>query len=206
MIIFNLENVLANCDHRMHFVDPSKHFDYEYTNYFTKTGKINYYEIARWQHKETGEKFKLDWKSFYEACEGDSVIEPGLSAFGRYWIGENPCYVKIWTGRCESQREKTVEWLQKNWFLGLYSHEVDLLRSIIKMRPIGDTTPEHELKERWLDEMIQKSCDDASKGIKNYHKGVNEIDFIFESDPQSILMFRKRGIFVFDCRQNKKEI
>jgi hypothetical protein len=60
----------------------------------------------------------------------------------------------------------------------------------IKMRPIGDFTSYDQLKESWIDEALAQG--------KN-------IDFVFDSDPASISMWRRRGIFVFSCCQHEGE-
>lgn len=59
------------------------------------------------------------------------------------------------------------------------------------MRPIGDNTPDDQLKERWLDEHIVGSG--------------KQIDFVFDDRPKVVRMWRRRGIFVFDVNQSGKE-
>ncbi len=63
------------------------------------------------------------------------------------------------------------------------------------MRLIGDNTPLHELKEKWLDDTFEE------------HKFGRKtpITMVFDSDPQSIEMWKRCGIFVFDCSQTGKE-
>ena len=58
------------------------------------------------------------------------------------------------------------------------------------MRPIGDFTPDDELKEKWLDEALSRE---------------EIIDFVFDDRPKVIRMWRKRGIFVFNCNQTDEE-
>jgi hypothetical protein len=81
----------------------------------------------------------------------------------------------IWTDRIESYREKTIKWLTDN----------QLFFDGIKMRPEGNKEPYHQLKENWLKESQEK------------------IEMAFDNDEESIKMWRKNGIFCFDCRQDK---
>ncbi len=120
--------------------------------------------------------WKPNWPAFYDACDKDEPIIPTITLFnflsGHYEI-------QIWSARCESVRGKTIEWLCANEIMPpLHSYE-------LKMRPIGDNTPDDVLKERWLDEAIAEG---------------KAIDFVFDSD-FCCEMWRRRGVFVFDCNQ-----
>ena len=79
-----------------------------------------------------------------------------------------------------------------NWLVNLTGYCEDFLYwdRRLKMRPIGDSTPDDVLKERWLDEALAQG--------KN-------IDFVFDDRPKVIRMWRRRGIFVFNCAQHDKE-
>lgn len=169
MIIFSLE-ALADDSHRRHFIEPPKRFFYVKEDLY--------------QHDETGRElnWQPDFQSYYDACDGDRIISPTMRLLDFIAMNGQPNKIQIWTSRYESDQEKTMKWL-KNYSFGFACHEFDL---ILKMRPIGDNSPAHELKERWLNEHIAHA----------------RIDFIFETDPQSIAMFRSHGIFVFDCNQS----
>ncbi len=183
MIIFDLDDCLADCEHRRHFVDR------EHPDNFIKMYKDILTETNSDPSPHTW--WKPDWKAFYEACDKDSVIEPVMTTFSRFWIGEKPCHVEIWTGRCESTREKTLNWFLDNWFLGIFNHEIATLNKIIKMRPIGNTDELWDLKQQWYLDLA------VSDG--------KDVDFVFDSDPESIEMWRRRNIFVFDVKQTRKE-
>lgn len=197
MIIFDLDGTLADCSHRRHFVvnpyeedghapictcgDP----DYEYPC-----------EADGWAN------WKPDWKSFYEACDKDIPIEPVVEILRTLWWKEG-FDIQIWSGRCESVREKTENWLYHNIF-----RESEL--PVLKMRPIGDNTPGDELKERWLDEHLDaplyptlEKATPENEGKVIYRK--SPIEYVFDSNPKSIEMWRRRGIFVFNCNQNDEE-
>ena len=181
MIVFDLDGTLANCEHRRHFVDPSKNKKYvNKPDPFDFTDPHTSY-IDRWFNIETGmQDWKPDWKAFYQACDKDTIIEPTREIFYQIW-DKYLWDVKIWSGRCESVRRQTEEWLTS------YGLPVG---SYLKMRPIGDNTPDDILKERWLDEAIAEG---------------KKIDFVFDDRPKVIRMWRRRGIFVFDCNQSGEE-
>lgn len=182
MIIFDLDGTLACPEHRRHFVDPVKAGCIQWIN--TETGKTRYgssYIDGIFQ------EWKPNWEAFYEACDQDAPIKPVIEILNgvfqntiNFWK-----YVQIWSGRCESVREKTLDWLEKNiLFDGLGS------KITLKMRPIGDNTPDDELKMRWLDEAISEG---------------KHIDFVFDDRPKMIRAWRERGIFVFNCAQGDEE-
>jgi hypothetical protein len=164
MIIFDLDGTLANCEHRRHFVEKND-------------GKLR-----------CGENWKPDWDAFHEACDKDTPIEPVLDVFIHLTQGEPFNHdVQIWSGRCESVREKTLKWLVN---LTGYCEDYRYWERRLKMRPIGDSTPDDILKEKWLDEAL-------SEGKK--------IDFVFDDRPKVVRMWRRRSIFVFNCNQSDEE-
>lgn len=176
MIIFDLDGTLADCEHRRHFVDSSK------------LGTKEDYErwITPFIESRTCPKWKPDWRSFYEACDKDKVISQTKSLFDFIGMNGYPHKLQIWSGRCESVREKTKAWLRKYSF-AYACHEFDIE---IKMRPIGDSTPDDVLKEKWLDEALASG---------------KTIDYVFDDRPKVVRMWRRRGIFVFNCLQHDGE-
>lgn len=184
MIIFDLCETLACSKHRRHFIE--KPWDMCIKCYDLLTSDIKDKNCECGRNPFT---WKEDLESFKENCIGDKPIAPVLDLIESLLL--NPDEVKIWTGRYESQKEKTIEWLSYQipmtirWGKGKWENH-------LKMRPIADDSPEHELKEKWLDEL-------------NKNDPKNKIDFVFESDKKSIKMWRKRGIFVFDCNQENED-
>lgn len=79
-----------------------------------------------------------DWDSFYEACDGDAA-KPEILAAMRAHIDAGHT-VQIWTGRRESVRQKTVDWLSACGFEGIE----------IAMRQDGDTRHDVIVKGEWL--------------------------------------------------------
>lgn len=178
MIIFDLD-CLADDSHRRHFIDPEDNDDECYSSYC---------DCPRW---------KPDYAAYNDACEGDEVIRPVLDTFIHLTQGEPFNYdIEIWSGRCESVREKTLNWLVN---MTGYTEDYRYWERRLKMRPIGDNTPEWELKEKWLNEKCKHvSLNlETRKTIKDNH----EIEFVFDKDAESISMFRRNGIFVFSCNQ-----
>jgi hypothetical protein len=183
MIIFDLDGCLANCEHRRHFVDPRKSINHILQGYDSNGRMIE--EAGVYCNILTGERFKPDWQAFYEACDKDTPIQPTIEIMRN--ISEKCLDIQIWSGRCESVKEKTIDWLHKYVGFDFFS---DGQCPVLKMRPIGDSTPDDELKERWLDEAL-------SEGKK--------IDFVFDDRPKVIRTWRRRGIFVFNCCQSDEE-
>lgn len=184
MIIFDLEGCLADCEHRKHFLQ--KPWD-ECHNCYCMITHVN-------QHPEQGKcgicgrnpfTWEEDWKSFNESCDKDL---PNYSLRRLLWrFDPYTSKIGIWTGRCESVREKTAECLSECMFLGNFItvNQIDL-----RMRPIGDDTPEYKLKEGWYD-------------LHNVDHPNDNIEFVFSADPESIAMWKRRGVFVLDCRQGE---
>jgi len=129
-----------------------------------------------------GDRFKPDWQAFYEACDKDVPINSTIAILNQCLYAEYK--IDVWSGRSECVREKTERWLVKHTlFSSKYPFE-------IRMRPIGNTEPDEMLKEMWLDEAIAKG---------------KKIDFVFDDRPKVIRMWRRRGIFVFNCCQHDEE-
>lgn len=188
MIIFDLDGTIADCEHRKYFIDAEAAGD-RIRKIIDKNGDYSY-------KKYTGEDWKPDWKSFYEACVQDEPINEFCDTF-RVLCGQYA--VEIWTGRCESVREKTEKWLNEN--LPGFSHIK------LKMRPVGDHTPGYQLKEKWLDEYTSLIYPNINPNDPNGTEYIRKgpILMVFEGDTKVIKMWRRRGIFVFDCSQITEE-
>src|SRR6202161_2749071 len=113
MIIFDLDGTLSDCEHRRHFVDPRK-------NKFCQPHSIEQ-EIGGYWDTRTGKEFKPDWKSFYEACDKDKPIEKPRSLLYDLYSSDSCKDIQIWSGRCESVRDKTMDWLK--YHFGALFHE-----------------------------------------------------------------------------------
>ncbi len=181
VLIWDLDGTLACCEHRRHFIKPENYPDLcRYSNYRMINGEpiLDRNGKASWRYKETGEPFQHGFTSFFEACDLDTPIQPVI-----YILEKLSAYheIEIWSGRCESVRKKTEEWLSK--FVHPF-YKIDIL----KMRPIGDYTPDDVLKEQWLDEALAEG---------------KTIEYIFDDRKKVRDMWVRRGIFVFDVSQGK---
>ena len=91
--------------------------------------------------RPVGEK---DWRSFFDACDKDTLNWPVLAVMlALRAIG---CDVQIWSGRTDRVRSKTERWLAENGVTGFP----------MKMRAEGDHRPDTVLKAEWLAEASQK--------------------------------------------------
>lgn len=194
MIIFDLDGTLADCEHRRHLVDPSKNPDY--FNEVHSVELITDFECGeaapepRYVKKKTGEKFKPDWKSFYEACGDDKPILETFQAM--YSLKLSGFELVIWSDRCESTLEQTKKWLF-DVSVAYDMHRSYIQNLPIKLRTFGDDSPQEELFEKFIEDRLS----DLGKQIDP------EIEMVFSSHKPTIEMFRKIGIFVFDCNQGQ---
>ena len=191
MIIFDLDGTLANCDHRRHFV--------EFPGTWEWIEKEQVY-----LHHDSGVKREkiIDYKAFYEACDQDDPIQHTLEILINCMLSGRK--VEIWSGRCSSVREKTMDWLKRNLYSShrirsslLYDPELK-----VKMREIGDSTPDDVLKEQWLDEYLNST---SPRQWQEEYKNKHPISMVFDDRPKVVRMWRRRGIFVFDVNQSGKE-
>ena len=198
MIIFDLDGTLADCEHRRHFVDPSKRDDCYYHSLSDLNQMEGWYYNDRFKMGEPPRpmRFDPDWKAFYEACEQDKPILPVFSFFNTI---RQYTDVQIWSGRCESVREKTIHWFMNKVPIRPHYWNEESWNYVLKMRPIGDNTPDDQLKERWLDEYLSLPTMDTVGG------DINNVEFVFDDRPKVVRMWRRRGIFVFNCAQHDGE-
>lgn len=185
MIIFDLDGTLADCEHRRHFVEKG-HPNNLRGLYFNDKDSLKINENGTFEvlNRLDRPNWKPDWKAFYEACDKDEPIKPTIDIFRTLYLQMQHTQLQIWSARCESVRKKTLMWLDFH-----INPRYDFF-DIIKMRPIGDYTPDEVLKERWLDVIVREN---------------RTVDFVFDNKTKVIDMYRKRGIFVFDVNQTGKE-
>lgn len=187
MIIFDLDGTLADCEHRRKYIVAAKNPDYEMSPFNYNTG-----ELAHWRHKETKKRFVPKWDQFYEECDKDIPIHPVVEALVNFL--NNGYEIQIWSGRSESVRIKTHAWILAHTGL-----EPD--RDNVKMRPIGDSTPDDQLKEMWLNE---RCADLMEAKIDDRNPKRHGIQFVFDDRPKVVDMWRRREIFVFNCHQSNE--
>jgi len=87
------------------------------------------------------------WDSFYQACVDDTPNTSVVRLYKQLFISSlHPLTMMptveflIYSGRSESVRDKTKLWLNKN----------KIIYDELKMRPIGNSQPDQDLKRDWL--------------------------------------------------------
>jgi len=183
MIIFDLDGTLALIDHRRYFVDPQEdHPDY-FRNPCESCKDGSHHKIDPQIHKVNGKPWKPDWDAFFEACDKDEPNKPICEVFLAMNYEPYKREIEIWSGRSESVREKTVKWIEDN--IPEFERSTYINR-ILKMRPLGDYTPDDQLKEKWLDEVIAQG---------------KTVQMVFDDRQKVVDMWRRRGITCLQVAQ-----
>lgn len=192
MIIFELDDVLADTNHRRKYIEAPE--DLCHLCYEILMEEHEHMRKRRCICGNTPSRWKYSKKKYNNACSTDIPIKPVIHllehiAEGKQYNSEDPFVdyvnIEIWTSRCESTREKTEKWLRN------HVKYMSTSTIVMKMRPIGDKTPNHILKQNWCDNIMIKS--------KLGHR--LPIEMVFATDPHEILMWKQIGVFVFDCNQ-----
>ena len=195
MIIFEIDGVIADIEHRLHFVDVYANPSYEFV---PKNNHLDWKEGYYCNLQSTpyfGLPWKPDWKRFYESCNEDIPIWSVVRVIESLHLNDVTLQnkeIQIWSGRCESVRDRTIHWLK--YIVGSVTY------SCLRMRPLGDNRPAHVIKEQWLKDLWPR----LERPTKENEGKINhrpDVEMVFENDPESIEMYRRQGIFVFDCRQ-----
>lgn len=182
MIVFTLD-ALADDSHRRHFIDQS--------NFLKRFRESPNFSDKDWLNRKlTG--WYPNWQAYYDECDKDNPIEPVIGIWNdQISLGMMGNH-QIWCDRPEYVREITEQWLDKN----LLCFEPGQL----KMRPIGDERSQEQLFEEWLNE---ECADMILAEIKQRPAVEHHVEMVFSSHKPTIEMFRKRGVFVFDCNQGE---
>lgn len=133
---------------------------------------------------------KKNFNAFYNACDKDGVL-PGLYLFEHLYNSWDDVYIV--TGRIDTQREKTLDWLLKHTRIdkARRSH----LSSVLRMRPAAEPmVPDQILKKRFMEEIK------ASYGDEEI-----EIMGVFDDRNKVVKMWQENGLFVFNCNQTGEE-
>ncbi len=122
--------------------------------------------------REDGTK---DWDSFFKACKDDEPIVEMIDLCHDLIYGHND--IIFVSGRSDSVREATVEWL--NDYLHMSSANIN---NHLYMRSEGDHRPDYQIKRELLVRIM------ADYGQKP--------DIVFDDRQQVVDMFRAEGIRV----------
>ena len=70
-------------------------------------------DVSKRVHYLSGDSSEKDWDAFYGACDTDTPIGPVLNLVKKLNFYHR---IVFCTGRRETEREKTMEWLKKHYF------------------------------------------------------------------------------------------
>ena len=116
------------------------------------------------------------WLRFYDACDKDSPIFNVIETLNKL---SQVCDIWFFTGRTEAVREKTIEWMEVNTRFSC----LDFMNPILTMRPSGDCTADWELKESWLNSMLEVDR--------------NRLVGVFDDRSSVVDMWRRNGVTCF---------
>lgn len=193
MIIFDLDS-LADDRHRRHFIDRS----HIYCNELGCSNKGRCLNCLRKLEKD-----QPDWAAYLTASDKDEPIKQTIEII--HSISACEMSFQIWSSRCESVRDKTIDWLIEHARIK-YITSFDFDKHL-KMRPDGDNTPQEHLFERWLLEQYYSGDGKCMLRWITHDKCCKKdlVEMVFSSHQPTIEMFRRRGIFTFDVGQRRGE-
>lgn len=186
LYIFDLDGTLADLNHRRHFVQfqngspvlvngtpaiyrgPNPSIEGDYFVEFPFNGS------GFWSYDPNDIEFKPNWDAFHAACVDDTPIQPVINII--WALSCLKTEIWIWSGRMETVREQTLDWIDQNVSLK-YTGPFDML---VKMRPAGDYTPDDQLKESWLHAM---SPEDRARLV-----------MVFDDRDRVVNMWRRNGV------------
>lgn len=202
MIIFDYAT-LADDSHRRYLIDPNHNENYwndrELWDFTCQAD--GWYD--RWKNKKTGKQdFKPDYAAYYAAAKDDTPIKC-IDKLLEYLKTETPENLsmpfEIWADFPVSMEDKLRTWFYKN--SRVYSWD------IIRLRPSGDTTPWHELKEKWILDFLERvpqsdlqvSVTPKSAIFTEILRWKNKIEMAFErSGSPMIEVWKKYGVPVME--------
>lgn len=123
-----------------------------------------------------------NWKAFDAGIPNDKVNEPVAKVFRKFAVDQAFHQVVLASGRNERSRQATEDWLRKH-DLGMYQK--------LYMRKEDDYRSDDIVKQEILDQII------ADYGRKP--------DMVFDDRKRVVDMWRRNGIWVFDCNQSGQE-
>lgn len=90
------------------------------------------------------------WNEFYKACVNDAPNKPVLAVLRA--LEKMGSEIWFFSGRSEEVREETVDWLHRYTVFSKYMFTDH--PACLTMRPKGDYTEDHLLKQHWLHNML----------------------------------------------------
>ena len=185
LYIFDIDGTLALADHRRHLVEAPKcsacngcGLDSEF---YSHEGVEEDTPCRECYGDGLEFDFKPQWDAFYDACDKDLPNRPVIETMRRLW----QYGVDIWffSGRSDRVYDKTVEWLLYHTDL----ESTDICEGQLVMRPEGDFTPDDQLKQRFLDNMLPADRD--------------RLVAVFEDRTRVVDMWRRNGVACFQVAE-----
>lgn len=155
LVVFDLDGTLADCRHRLHWILPDPARD-----------------------PVTGKKVARRFDKFEQDIPNDTPIQPVVDIYSRFIADPNVTVVLL-TGRNESARYDTTEWLTK-WTLNGYAR--------LYMKAAGGMYVPDTEQKLMLADQIEKDWEQP-------------IDMVFEDRARVVEMWKKRGTFVINVDQ-----
>lgn len=125
------------------------------------------------------------WDKFYKACVMDTPNHPVLAIMASL----HTAGAEIWlfSGRSEAVRDETYDWLDK--YTHLRRWRLRMKPEMLTMRPVGDYTEDHLLKQKWLYGMLR---DDRERLVG-----------IFDDRKRVVDMWRANGVPCFQVAEGE---
>lgn len=119
---------------------------------------------------------KHRWDKFHKACVNDVPNQPVIRIMEA--LVDEGSEVWIFSGRSEDVRKETEEWMHK--YLDTYAWPLRANPALLTMRPSGDFTEDHLLKQSWMQWMLE---DDRKRLV-----------CVFDDRKRVVDMWRANGI------------
>jgi FMN phosphatase YigB (HAD superfamily) len=97
------------------------------------------------------------WTKFYEACVDDIPNAPVIAVLQHLMSADLPNEIWLFSGRNDTVRQQTIEWLHK--YTPFSMGQLEMYPELLTMRPEGDYTEDHLMKQDWLHHMLQEDRD-----------------------------------------------
>jgi phosphoglycolate phosphatase-like HAD superfamily hydrolase len=123
-----------------------------------------------------------NWAAFDAGIPNDKVNEPVAAVFREFAVDQAFHDIVLASGRNERSRQATEDWLAANRLTGWQK---------LYMRPADDFRGDDIVKREMLDDIIS-----------DYGK---KPDMVFDDRKRVVDMWRRNGIWVFDCNQSGQE-
>ena len=123
-----------------------------------------------------------NWRAFDAGIPNDKVNEPVAKVFRKFAVDTAFHDVVLASGRNERSRYATEKWLADNKLHGYQK---------LYMRKADDFRSDDIVKQEILDQIV-----------KDYGR---KPDMVFDDRPRVVSMWRRNGIFVFDCYQGEED-